>query len=323
VSAAVVGIVFGLALHYGAPLAAPADPNGDYPPRPEWYFLPLFQLLKYVEGRWLPIGTMVIPGLAFLFLAALPFLDRAASRRPAERLGPLLGLLGLLGGAGALGLLAVRADARDPGFQRAMARAEDDARRIRSLARAGVPPEGPDALWTKDPIHRGRQLFAQQCRACHAPPAGEAIKAPNLDGYLSQDWLVRLLRDPDAPGFYAGTKAMHLMEGYSKLGDAKLQSLADFLRGLADHDVPPDHLPAGLQAGRRLFEGEGCDACHSLTPGDVSPGPNLAGYGGTRWLDAFLENPASPLFYGDTNSMTVFGSRISAEDRRALITFLR
>jgi ubiquinol-cytochrome c reductase cytochrome b subunit len=323
VSAAVIGVVFGLALRYGAPLSAPADPNGDYPPRPEWYFLPLFQLLKYFEGRWIPVATLVIPGLVLLFLGGLPFLDRASSRRPLARALPLLGLFVILGGAGTLGLLAARADARDPAFQRAQARAEDDARRIQSLARAGVPPEGPEALWARDPIHRGRQIFEQQCRACHAPPVGQPRKAPSLEGYLSRDWLVRLLRDPDAPEFFGGTKAAGLMEGYAQLGDSKLQSLADFLRALGDHDVAPDQLPGELQPGRRLFEGEGCDACHSLRPGDASPGPNLAGYGGARWLTGFLENPASPLYFGDTSSMTVFGSRLTAEDRRALIAFLR
>ncbi|MBX3225167.1 MAG: cytochrome bc complex cytochrome b subunit, partial [Labilithrix sp.] len=48
---AVVGIVFVLAIReHGAPLDAPADPSSDYPARPEWYFLALFQLLKYFHG---------------------------------------------------------------------------------------------------------------------------------------------------------------------------------------------------------------------------------------------------------------------------------
>ena len=36
---------------HGAPLEAPADPSSAYDARPEWYFLPLFQLLKYLPGR--------------------------------------------------------------------------------------------------------------------------------------------------------------------------------------------------------------------------------------------------------------------------------
>ncbi len=42
-----VGVCFALAFYtHGASLDAPADPSSDYPARPEWYFLFLFQLLK-------------------------------------------------------------------------------------------------------------------------------------------------------------------------------------------------------------------------------------------------------------------------------------
>ena len=45
----------------GAPLGPPADPANEFPARPEWYFLFLFQLLKYVPAFW---GAVIIP--AFL-----------------------------------------------------------------------------------------------------------------------------------------------------------------------------------------------------------------------------------------------------------------
>ena len=45
------------------PLEGPADPtDANYIPRPEWYFLGLFQLLKYFPGRWEVVGAIVIPG---------------------------------------------------------------------------------------------------------------------------------------------------------------------------------------------------------------------------------------------------------------------
>src|SRR5262245_23853631 len=53
----------------GADLDAPADPATEsYPARPEWYFLFLFQLLKYFEGETEIIGTVVIPNAAILIL---------------------------------------------------------------------------------------------------------------------------------------------------------------------------------------------------------------------------------------------------------------
>ena len=55
-----------------------ADPtNASYDPRPEWYFLFLFQLLKYFQGPLEIVGTFVIPTVGILLLLFLPFLDRS------------------------------------------------------------------------------------------------------------------------------------------------------------------------------------------------------------------------------------------------------
>ncbi len=86
ISLAVFLILVALASTIGAPLedrANPADTN--YTPRPEWYFLFLFQLLKYFPGELEVIGVFVIPTLAILLLIALPFLDRSARRHPFSR----------------------------------------------------------------------------------------------------------------------------------------------------------------------------------------------------------------------------------------------
>ena len=60
------------------PKADPAD--SAYIPRPEWYFLFLFQMLKYFPGSIEWIGTAVIPGVAILVLFLLPFIDRNPRR---------------------------------------------------------------------------------------------------------------------------------------------------------------------------------------------------------------------------------------------------
>ena len=60
------------------PLEDVADPtNADYDPRPEWYFLFLFQLLKYFQGPFEVIGTFVIPTVGMVLLLLLPFLDKS------------------------------------------------------------------------------------------------------------------------------------------------------------------------------------------------------------------------------------------------------
>lgn len=77
-----------LVLAKEAPLESIADPtNTAYTPIPDWYFLFLYQLLKYdwSSGILTPIGTVVIPGIAFGALVLAPWLDRGKERRPFRR----------------------------------------------------------------------------------------------------------------------------------------------------------------------------------------------------------------------------------------------
>jgi ubiquinol-cytochrome c reductase cytochrome b subunit len=65
-----------MALFIPVPTEEIANPtDASYDPRPEWYFLFLFQLLKYFEGPLEVIGTFVIPTVAILFLFLVPFLS--------------------------------------------------------------------------------------------------------------------------------------------------------------------------------------------------------------------------------------------------------
>lgn len=79
-------LLAGLAFLLGVPLEAPADPaDTTYTPRPEWYFLFMFQLLKYFPGQLEVVGVFVIPTLLVLLLFALPFLDRKRERHFTKR----------------------------------------------------------------------------------------------------------------------------------------------------------------------------------------------------------------------------------------------
>jgi len=51
------------------------DFSAQYSPRPEWYFLFLYQLTKYFPGKWTFVGAVLLPGLAFSVLLLAPFLD--------------------------------------------------------------------------------------------------------------------------------------------------------------------------------------------------------------------------------------------------------
>ena len=76
-----------LALASPAPLQNPADPlnHEAIDPKPEWYFMFLFQLLKYFPGNFEVVGTVVIPGLLTTLLIALPFYDRNWARKISRR----------------------------------------------------------------------------------------------------------------------------------------------------------------------------------------------------------------------------------------------
>ncbi|MEZ4866057.1 MAG: cytochrome b N-terminal domain-containing protein [Caldilineaceae bacterium] len=72
-----------LSWHERAPLTFPANPaDADYTPKPEWYFLFLFQLLHYVPGRLEPLLIVLVPLVVIGSMVLLPFLDRGEERRP-------------------------------------------------------------------------------------------------------------------------------------------------------------------------------------------------------------------------------------------------
>src|SRR3954451_11352386 len=70
-------ILFTLAVAVRVPLERMADPTDtSYIPRPEWYFLFLFQTLKFFEGPLEIVGSVVLPTLAIGALLLAPFIDR-------------------------------------------------------------------------------------------------------------------------------------------------------------------------------------------------------------------------------------------------------
>ncbi len=79
-------ILFTLAVAAHVPLEQMADPTDtSYIPRPEWYFLFLFEFLKLFNGPLEVIGAVVLPGVAVLTLFLVPFIDRSALVRVGKR----------------------------------------------------------------------------------------------------------------------------------------------------------------------------------------------------------------------------------------------
>ncbi len=144
------------------PLERMADPTDTtYVPRPEWYFLFLFQLLKLFPGRLELVGTMILPSIAILTLLLLPFLHRLQKAVLTEIASSLryascnFALVWIDGGGR---------------FQRTSC----EARQVRSPRARGVGSNstGADA---------GLGYFCSlQCGSCHNLLVGDPKPGPNL-----------------------------------------------------------------------------------------------------------------------------------------------
>ncbi|MFN3396107.1 MAG: hypothetical protein ACK4Z9_04855 [Thermodesulfovibrionales bacterium] len=70
-----------LSLLYPPIIGRQIDFTAGFQPKPEWYFLWLYQLVRYFPGRTAFIGTIVIPSLSIVLLLLIPYLDRGRRGR--------------------------------------------------------------------------------------------------------------------------------------------------------------------------------------------------------------------------------------------------
>ncbi len=83
IAALTVAVVFALAIAFDAPLKDMANPNLTPPvAKAPWYFAGLQELLHYFNPM---VAGVLAPAAALVFLAALPFLDRAKGWRIRDR----------------------------------------------------------------------------------------------------------------------------------------------------------------------------------------------------------------------------------------------
>ena len=92
-----------LALVFPVGLGDPADPTDNlFVPKPEWYFMSLYELLKFFPGKLEFIATAVIPSGGIVILFLIPLLDKNPEKRPRKR--PLAMILMLLAVAAIIAL---------------------------------------------------------------------------------------------------------------------------------------------------------------------------------------------------------------------------
>jgi len=85
-----------LAVLFPPAIGREIDLAAQFSPRPEWYFLFLYELTKYFPGRLTFVGAVLLPGLAFIVVLLAPFLDGGKERSLARRKGAALTGFGLL-----------------------------------------------------------------------------------------------------------------------------------------------------------------------------------------------------------------------------------
>jgi len=313
-SAFLLAIIVGLTLkNHGAPLEAPADPSSNYLPRPEWYFLWLFEMLKFLPGQFEGIGLMVFSALAGLFLAALPLVDRSKEASPRYRIVHF-GIAGVLAAIiGGLTTVSMWRDAHDPAVASRNALAEAEAKTAYRLAELGLPPGGAQDLYLNDPRESGRKLFADKCESCHAIDGKGGDSAPDLTGYLSHEWVAGLIKDATAPKYYGRTKVNGMDPADAT--PEQISSLADFVLSQGGRAAAP-------KDGATLFDEQGCAGCHSLTPGEKGDGPNLAHYGSREWILGAIRNPRADVYYGADAEMTPFEGKLTDGELDDLLTWL-
>ncbi len=166
-------VLVALAAFVGAPLEARADPtNTAYVPRPEWYFMFLFEMLKYFPGEFEWVGVVVVPGAAILFLFLLPILDRSSVRHPRQRrLAVNITVLAVV----AVTFLTLRAYQVTPASAMSF---------IQGGWMIDSTPKAATVAKSSGSIEEGKKIFTATCNSCH--PNAEAGVGPSLKGVSAE-----------------------------------------------------------------------------------------------------------------------------------------
>lgn len=86
-----------LALLYYPSIGRQIDFTRPFQPRPEWYFLWLYQFVRYFPGKSAFLGTVMIPLISVLLLLLIPYIDRGKNGRlKAIAVGSILLLMFLI-----------------------------------------------------------------------------------------------------------------------------------------------------------------------------------------------------------------------------------
>ncbi len=317
VSFALFILLIGLATFVGVAIEPKADPSDStYVPRPEWYFLFLFEFLKFVPGKIEWMGTFVLPVIGILVLFALPFLDRNSLRHWKNRLTGV-SIMGVV----VLGMVGLT---------------------IRSVITTPKNEEGLAANTPTEKMLLGGELYGTYCVECHGPDgeggvlAGvEGLEGVELKSISSQDEMYTRYDDTlhaivDYGQQDQGMPPFGLAYG-GELKKSEIDALVFFMRYTWDDraELPADAASAG--AIPALAENEipsyevhiskiiqrYCFSCHR--PGKENNDYLMGTY---QEILTTGDNAANNLIAGDLNSyltLTIRGEEIFDENGERIV----
>ncbi len=340
------------------PIANPADTH--FLPRPEWYYLPMFEWLKFWEGPKVVFAVVVTPGLLAALFFLLPFLDRSLERRPWRRPIPVLAVAFVMLGIIFLGVRSRLDDEDDPSIAAQLAL---QAKQEKAYTEAPFHPymespggTGPLALPigpVSPLVSEGRGIFqGHGCSGCHGDVGLGTTMAPSLEGItkkFSQPQLIALLHNPNAamraghmPSFDLSASDMNALLAYLGVigtSEANVQATSGTApqpsasgRAAAPAtttSAAPAEQPqaaassqtsAAVAEGRQLFQQRSCFACHGPA-GQGGVAPALAP------LIAHLSDDQLAQLLQNPNAKMRAGGMPplvgTPEQRNALIAYLR
>ncbi len=314
----VMGVLGMLAHFVPEELGPVADPsNSNYLPRPEWYYLPFFEWLKFWEGSKTVIGVVVIPGILIGLVFLLPFLDRSLERRPWKRPIPvgsvLIVLIALIG----LGMQSRLDDSRDPTTASEIAKQnlEEDnyfhAPFQPFSASSVVGGAAPAKL--SGPAAQGKSIFdSNGCSGCHGEGgvgSGAGPALTHVSDKFQPAQLTAVLKEPNAKMKTGGMVPLTLK-------DAEMTALVSYLTSLGGASASPataptagsptaataeakagppsapraptetaaTSAPVGAEnpknmPGKKIYQADGCTGCHGEGGKGTQRGPALVDVG--------------------------------------------
>ncbi len=272
----IMAALAGLSYWHPATLGPVADPaDTHFLPRPEWYYLPMFEWLKYWEGPNVVIGVMVLPGLLAMVFFLMPFLDRKLERSPWRRPIPVLAVAFVVLGMVYLGAKSRVEDHDNPDVAAQLSLQEEQEKAysaepfepyveptdgVQNEDQAGAALIAPD----NPLVPYGKHMFTTGgCFGCHGKDGLGTTAAPSLVGithkFPEQD-LIALLHNPSKR-----MRAGHMppTDGSTK----ELSALVAYLGvlGTSAANVAPTDIFPTLQASAMVTQNA------SYVPGTSSP----------------------------------------------------